>query len=188
MGAEVPRRVSAAARRGARAVQQRRRARRRDRRHHRGGDRRSVQGESGVNIGDRRIPARGAASLPRARRAADRRRDPDRLRPHRHAGLRFEHAGIEPDIVCLAKGLGGGFPMGALAYTTAVRDALYQGAHGSTFGGSPLACAAGLAALAAYRDEASIERSATAGRADAVGAARGARRRADGARGSRARA
>ena len=75
----------------------------------------------------------------------------------------FEHAGIEPDIVCMAKGLGGGFPMGALAYTAAVRDALYQGAHGSTFGGSPLACAAGLAALLVYRDEGLIARSARLG-------------------------
>jgi acetylornithine/LysW-gamma-L-lysine aminotransferase len=75
----------------------------------------------------------------------------------------FEHAGIEPDLICLAKGLGGGFPMGAIAYTKAVRDAQYQGAHGSSFGGSPLACAAGVAAIAAYRDERLIERSASAG-------------------------
>ena len=65
----------------------------------------------------------------------------------------IEHAGIEPDIMCLAKGLGGGFPMGALAYTKAIRDVLTPGAHGSTFGGSPIACAAGLAAIEAYRDE-----------------------------------
>jgi acetylornithine/LysW-gamma-L-lysine aminotransferase len=65
--------------------------------------------------------------------------------------------------MCLAKGLGGGFPMGAFAYTAAVRAALHPGAHGSTFGGSPLACAAGLAAIAAYRDEGLIERSATLG-------------------------
>lgn len=75
----------------------------------------------------------------------------------------LDHAQLTPDIVCLAKGLGGGFPMGALAYTARVRDALYQGAHGSTFGGSPLACAAGLAALETYRDERLIERSATLG-------------------------
>src|SRR5215210_3487406 len=75
----------------------------------------------------------------------------------------FEHTGIEPDLVCLAKGLGGGFPMGALAYTKAVRDALYHGAHGSTFGGSPLACAAGLEALHVYRDEDLIARSARLG-------------------------
>ena len=75
----------------------------------------------------------------------------------------LEHANLAPDIVCLAKGLGGGFPMGAFAYTARVREALYQGAHGSTFGGSPLACAAGLAAIDTYRGEALIERSATLG-------------------------
>jgi acetylornithine/LysW-gamma-L-lysine aminotransferase len=75
-----------------------------------------------------------------------------------------EHVGLEPDIMCLAKGLGGGFPMGALAYTARVRQALYQGAHGSTFGGSPLACAAALAALETYRDEDLITRSANLGK------------------------
>ena len=74
-----------------------------------------------------------------------------------------EHAGIEPDIMCLAKGLGGGFPMGAFAYTKAIRDVLTQGAHGSTFGGSPLACAAGLAALQAYKSEDLIKRSGVLG-------------------------
>lgn len=77
----------------------------------------------------------------------------------------FEHTSLEPDIVCMAKGLGGGFPMGALAYTARVREALSQGAHGSTFGGSPLACAAGLAAINAYRNEGLIERSASRGAA-----------------------
>jgi acetylornithine/LysW-gamma-L-lysine aminotransferase len=71
----------------------------------------------------------------------------------------IEHADLAPDLICLAKGLGGGFPMGAFAYTRAVRDALHPGAHGSTFGGSPLACAAGLAALDAYRDADLIGRS-----------------------------
>ena len=75
----------------------------------------------------------------------------------------MEHSNLTPDIVCLAKGLGGGFPMGAFAYTARVREALYQGAHGSTFGGSPLACAAGLAAIDTYRGEALIERSAAIG-------------------------
>ena len=75
----------------------------------------------------------------------------------------IEHANLTPDIVCLAKGLGGGFPMGAFAYTARVHDALHQGAHGSTFGGSPLACAAGLAAIETYRGERLIERSATLG-------------------------
>jgi acetylornithine/LysW-gamma-L-lysine aminotransferase len=75
----------------------------------------------------------------------------------------LEHANLASDIVCLAKGLGGGFPMGAIAYTARVREALSSGAHGSTFGGSPLACAAGLAAIETYRGEQLIERSATAG-------------------------
>jgi acetylornithine/LysW-gamma-L-lysine aminotransferase len=75
----------------------------------------------------------------------------------------LEHAEITPDIICLAKGLGGGFPMGALAYTAAVRAKLSPGSHGSTFGGSPLACAAGLAAIETYGSEGLIERSATLG-------------------------
>jgi acetylornithine/LysW-gamma-L-lysine aminotransferase len=75
----------------------------------------------------------------------------------------LEHANLAPDIVCLAKGLGGGFPMGAMAYTTRVREALSPGVHGSTFGGSPLACAAGLAAIETYRGEQLVERSAAAG-------------------------
>jgi len=65
--------------------------------------------------------------------------------------------------MCLAKGLGAGFPMGAFAYTAAVRHVLTHGAHGSTFGGSPLASAAGLAALHAYRSEGLIDRSARLG-------------------------
>jgi acetylornithine/LysW-gamma-L-lysine aminotransferase len=65
--------------------------------------------------------------------------------------------------MCLAKGLGAGFPMGALAYTQRVRDVLSPGAHGSTFGGSPLACATGLAALHAYRGEGLIDESARLG-------------------------
>jgi acetylornithine/LysW-gamma-L-lysine aminotransferase len=74
-----------------------------------------------------------------------------------------EHVGLEPDIMCLAKGLAAGFPMGAFAYTQQVRDVLSQGAHGSTFGGSPLACATGLAALHAYRGEQLIDASARLG-------------------------
>jgi len=74
-----------------------------------------------------------------------------------------EHVGVQPDLLCMAKGLGGGFPMGAVAYSARVRAALSQGAHGSTFGGSPLACAAGLAAIGAYRDEHLIARSADMG-------------------------
>jgi acetylornithine/LysW-gamma-L-lysine aminotransferase len=121
-----------------------------------------VQGESGVNIGTPEF-LHAAARLCRERGAL---LIVDEIQTgFGRTGRWFacEHHGIEPDILCMAKGLGGGFPMGALAYTGRIREALYQGAHGSTFGGSPLACAAGLAALAAYRDEGLIERSAEVG-------------------------
>ena len=64
----------------------------------------------------------------------------------------FQHFDLEPDIVALAKGLGGGFPMGATVYTEEIQESLFAGAHGSTFGGNPLACAAGVAALSVYQD------------------------------------
>ncbi len=50
-----------------------------------------------------------------------------------------EHAGIAPDIMALAKGLGGGFPVGACLATAAAADGMTAGTHGSTFGGNPLA-------------------------------------------------
>jgi acetylornithine/N-succinyldiaminopimelate aminotransferase len=56
--------------------------------------------------------------------------------------------GIEPDIVTLAKGLGGGLPIGACLAFGAAAEALEPGSHGSTFGGNPVACAAALAVLA----------------------------------------
>ncbi len=122
----------------------------------------AVQGESGVNI--------GAADFLHAAQRLCRERGALLILDEIQTGFGrtgrwfgFEHAGIEPDIVCMAKGLGGGFPMGAFAYIKAVRDALSPGAHGSTFGGSPLACAAGVAALAVYRDEDLITRSAKLG-------------------------
>ena len=52
-----------------------------------------------------------------------------------------EHAGISPDILASAKGLGGGFPIGALLANEKAGAALTSGTHGSTFGGNPLACA-----------------------------------------------
>ncbi len=64
-------------------------------------------------------------------------------------GKLFAHqwAGIEPDIVATAKGIGGGFPMGACLATEKVAGALTAGSHGSTFGGGPLAMAVGNAVL-----------------------------------------
>jgi acetylornithine aminotransferase/acetylornithine/N-succinyldiaminopimelate aminotransferase len=57
----------------------------------------------------------------------------------------YQHLDVEPDVMTLAKALGGGFPIGAIAVKTKYADALRPGTHASTYGGSPLACAAALA-------------------------------------------
>ena len=54
-----------------------------------------------------------------------------------------EYAGITPDIMMVAKGIGGGFPLGAVLATDAVAAPMAVGSHGSTYGGNPLACAVG---------------------------------------------
>ena len=59
----------------------------------------------------------------------------------------YEHSGITPDIMTLAKGLGGGVPIGAMLATDAVAAAFQPGTHGSTFGGNPLACSAAIATI-----------------------------------------
>ena len=59
----------------------------------------------------------------------------------------YEASGIKPDIVAMAKGLSGGFPVGAVLATDAVADAMTPGSHGSTFGGNPLAMVAGLTVM-----------------------------------------
>lgn len=64
-------------------------------------------------------------------------------------GVWFAHqrAGVEPDLVTLAKGLGGGLPIGAVLAFGAAADLLQPGSHGSTFGGNPVCCAAALAVI-----------------------------------------
>ncbi len=59
----------------------------------------------------------------------------------------FEYASVKPDIVPIAKGIGGGFPIGAVLMTKKVSKAMVPGTHGSTFGGNPLAMAVGNAVL-----------------------------------------
>jgi acetylornithine/N-succinyldiaminopimelate aminotransferase len=59
----------------------------------------------------------------------------------------YEHYGIEPDILAAAKGIGGGFPMGACLATEKAAAGMVIGTHGSTYGGNPLAMAAGQAVL-----------------------------------------
>lgn len=61
--------------------------------------------------------------------------------------LAYQHYQVEPDIITLAKALGGGFPIGAMLAKDHVASAFQPGDHASTFGGNPLACAAALAAM-----------------------------------------
>jgi acetylornithine/N-succinyldiaminopimelate aminotransferase len=65
----------------------------------------------------------------------------------------FQHTSIKPDIVTLAKGLGGGVPIGAVLASEKVAAAFGPGDHGSTFGGNPLAAAAGNAVLAVIEQD-----------------------------------
>jgi acetylornithine/N-succinyldiaminopimelate aminotransferase len=64
-------------------------------------------------------------------------------------GRLFAHewAGVEPDIMMVAKGIGGGFPLGAVLATEHAASAMVAGTHGSTYGGNPLACAVGNAVM-----------------------------------------
>ena len=59
----------------------------------------------------------------------------------------FEQAGVQPDAIGMAKGLGGGFPIGAMWVRQNAAELFHPGAHGTTFGGTPLGCAAALAVL-----------------------------------------
>ena len=66
----------------------------------------------------------------------------------------YQDVGIEPDVMCLAKSLGGGFPIGAITARPGIDDTFQPGDHGSTFAGSPLACASALAAARVLDDPA----------------------------------
>lgn len=65
----------------------------------------------------------------------------------------YQYFDVKPDIVTVAKGLGGGVPVGAFLASGKVADVFHAGDHGSTFGGNPLACAAGNAVLAVIAEE-----------------------------------
>ncbi len=65
----------------------------------------------------------------------------------------FQHTAIKPDVMSLAKGLGSGVPIGACLARGKAADVFVYGKHGSTFGGNPLACAAGLATLQTIEQE-----------------------------------
>jgi 4-aminobutyrate aminotransferase len=75
----------------------------------------------------------------------------------------FEHAGITPDVVVLAKAIANGLPLSAIATSRALMDRWGKSAHGSTYGGNPVACAAGIAVLETIGDERLVENAAARG-------------------------
>lgn len=77
----------------------------------------------------------------------------------------FQHSGVKPDVMTLAKALGSGVPIGACLASGVAADVFQPGNHGSTFGGNPLACAAALATLRTIEDEGLLENARVRGAA-----------------------
>ena len=75
-----------------------------------------------------------------------------------------DHWNTTPDILCLAKGIAGGVPMGATLARSDIVDSISKGEHSSTFGGNPLSCAAGIASLKAITEDGLIENSEKMGK------------------------
>ncbi len=115
-----------------------------------------IQGEGGVNVPP-------AGYLRQLRELCDEKRmllmlDEVQVGMGRTGTLfAYEQEGIRPDVVTLAKAIGGGLPLGAMLTTEAIAASLDAGAHGSTFGGNPLTCAAGVAVVEALRHDGVLE-------------------------------
>ncbi len=115
-----------------------------------------IQGEGGVNL-----PPDGF--LKAVRKLADEKGlllifDEVQVGMGRTAKLfAYEHSGVEPDIMTLAKGLGGGLAIGAICATEKVAASFVPGTHASTFGGNPLATAAGVAAIKTTLEDGILE-------------------------------
>ncbi|NRA22599.1 MAG: 4-aminobutyrate--2-oxoglutarate transaminase [Oceanospirillaceae bacterium] len=75
----------------------------------------------------------------------------------------FEHAAVEPDLITMAKGIAGGFPLAAVVGKSAIMDAPLPGGLGGTYGGSPVGCAAALAVLEVIEEEHLIARAVEIG-------------------------
>lgn len=121
-----------------------------------------VQGEGGVHLGDKEY-------FEDLRRICD---DNDVLLIFDEVQTGFgrtgkmfalEHHGVIPDILCLAKSIAGGIPMGVVCWGDKIGE-LPGGVHGTTFGGNPLVCAAGLAALKYIEDNDLVNKSAETGK------------------------
>lgn len=123
-----------------------------------------IQGEGGINI-----PRDGAAYLQGLRAICDKHGWLLMLDEVQSGIARtgtwfaFQHTGIKPDVMTLAKGLGSGVPIGACLATGAAAEVFTPGKHGSTFGGNPLACAAALATLEITERENLLENAETVG-------------------------
>jgi acetylornithine/succinyldiaminopimelate/putrescine aminotransferase len=121
-----------------------------------------IQGEGGVRLADRDYVAR-------IRRLCDERKlllifDEVQTGMGRTGKMFcFKNYGVEPDVMTLAKALGGGYPIGAVVAASKVADVLQAGTHATTFGGSPLACAAALAVFEAIESEKLAENAFVAG-------------------------
>ncbi|MGD8860289.1 MAG: acetylornithine/succinylornithine family transaminase [Myxococcales bacterium] len=83
--------------------------------------------------------------------------------------LAREHSGVVPDACALAKGIASGFPLGAIGVTEKLAHGLPPGTHATTYGGNPLACAAGLAVLCIFDDEKLVENAQRVGEHLAAG-------------------
>ena len=123
-----------------------------------------VQGEGGVHVASEEY-VRGLAALCRERGAL---LIVDEVQTGFGRTGRFfacGHYDLQPDILCLAKSLAGGIPMGAVCLGPRVMESghITRGIHGSSFGGNPLACAAALATLDILQQEALAERAAKLG-------------------------
>lgn len=121
-----------------------------------------IQGEGGV-----RVPP--AEFLPSLRQLCDQRGwllmldEVQTGMARTGAWFGFQHAGIQPDVMTLAKALGNGVPIGACLARGAAADVLTAGRHGSTFGGNPLACRAALSVIETLQRQNLIARAAFLG-------------------------
>ena len=110
-----------------------------------------VQGEGGIHPADRRF-VEEARRLTRERGALLIFDEVQSGAGRTGRFLAHEHYDVEADVVTMAKGLGGGVPIGAILMSEAVAGAMPKGGHGTTFGGNPLAAAAGRVVLRELRD------------------------------------
>ena len=122
-----------------------------------------VQGEGGFIVAPAEFVHGPAPALRHPRHRPRRRRGADRLRPHRAVLRRSSTAGVEPDLICVAKSIASGLPLSGVIGRAEIMDAPALGGVGGTYVGNPVAQAAALAVLDVIDDEGLVERSAAIG-------------------------